>query len=92
MIRCPNCGQKLDIAELTLTERQRRLRDAIEQIRRDNGRPARTAEIAEAVGYAPSTIKPDLKQLRAIGVICNPNGPKSGWAPRTDKFVLVRAA
>lgn len=92
MIRCPSCGQKLDIAELTLTERQRKLRDAIDQIRRDKGRPARTVEIATEVGYAPSTIKPDLKQLRSMGIVCNPNGPKSGWAPMADQFVLVRAA
>lgn len=93
-LRCPNCGIKLDIAELALSERQRAIREAIEVIERDTKKPARTEAIAVMVDYAPSTIKPDLRFMASdeIGVLCRPNGPKSGWSLKKSHLRLVRAA
>lgn len=91
-LRCPNCGVKLDIAELALTERQRTIREAIEELERDTGKPARTEAIAAQVGYAPTTIKPELRTMEAQQVICRPNGPKSGWSLKKSHLRLIRAA
>lgn len=92
MLRCPACGTKLDIADaMELTARQQLIRDAIERINRDTGRLARTVTIAEAVGYAPTTIKPDLAHLEHMGIVCRPNGRKSGWALMKERVTLVLA-
>jgi len=92
MLRCPNCGIKLDIEELALTERQRTIRTAVEEIERDTAKPARTLAIAEHVGYAPTTIKPDLAHMEQVGILCRPDGPKSGWSLKKKHLRLVRAA
>jgi predicted transcriptional regulator len=92
MYKCPVCGTKLDLALLTMTPRQRELLDAVEQIERNTGKPGRTNVIAAQVGLAPSTIKPDLKIMREQGVLCCPNGPKSGWGVRKHHIKLVRVA
>lgn len=91
MLMCPNCKVKLEVLELSLTDRQHAIRDAIEQIRRDTGRPATTRSIAAAVGYTPTTIRPDLHQLEALRIIQRPNGKKSGWALRHERIRLVLA-
>lgn len=92
MLRCPACGTKLDIADaMELTPRQQLIRDAIEQIKRDTGKLAKTVTIAEIVGYAPTTIKPDLAHLEHSGIVCRPNGVKSGWALKKERVTLVVA-
>jgi hypothetical protein len=95
MIRCPACGAKLDLIELKLTPRQRDIREAVEQLVKDRHRPVKSVEIATAVGYADSTIRPELKTLEAMGVLTRPNGRKSGYdggrhsvpvSPGSDSF------
>ena len=94
MLRCPNCGARLEIArpEVELTERQRAIRDAIEEIRRDTGALARTEAIAFRLGYAPTTLRPDLAEMEARKIIWRPNGSKSGWGIWEDHISLVQAA
>lgn len=92
MLRCPACGTKLDIADAReLTPRQMAIREVIEEIQRDTGRPAKTVEIADELDYAPTTIKPDLAHLEHSGIVCRPNGIKSGWALKKDRVTLVVA-
>lgn len=91
-MRCPNCGTKLDIQELALTDRQRSIRDAVEAIERDTGKPASTKAIADRVGYSPSTIKPDLQTMKAKEIVCLPNGRCSGWSLKKHHLRLIRAA
>lgn len=91
-LRCPACGTRLDIADvMELTDRQKLIRDAVEEIKRHTGKPARTEAIAERVGWAPTTIRPDLMHLEHSEILCRPNGKKSGWALKKERVALVVA-
>lgn len=92
MFRCPQCGARLDLSSMILTPRQRKIRDAVEAVRRETGRPARTADVAAAVGWGVRTVRYELTHLESIGEICRPGGPKSGWALRKQEVGLVPLA
>jgi hypothetical protein len=68
------------VAPPPLTIRQRIIRDTIEALLRDYGRPARTIEIVSRTGYRPATLKNELKYLQERHIVSRPDGPKSGWA------------
>lgn len=91
VMRCPVCGTKLDLVELSLTARQRQIRDVVEHLGHTQGGPVPTKAIAVQVGYAPTTIRPELSTLEKMGILCRPNGPKSGWALRKEQIALARA-
>jgi hypothetical protein len=89
MIKCPNCGQRLEIAPPALTIRQRIIRDTIEAIQRDNGCPARTIEVAARTGYRLATLKNELKYMESRHILHRPAGQKSGWALNGDDEILL---
>jgi predicted transcriptional regulator len=92
MLRCPNCGAKLDVASVILTPRQRAIRDAVETLRRETGRPAHTCDVATCVGWSVRAVRYELAHLESMGEICRPAGPKSGWALRKQEITLVPLA
>ena len=92
MLRCPNCGAKLDVASVILTPRQRAIRDAVEALRRETGSPARTGDIAARVNWSVRAVRYELAHLESMGEICRPAGPKSGWALRKQHMALVPLA
>jgi predicted transcriptional regulator len=92
MLRCPSCGAKLDVASVILTPRQRMVRDAVETLRRETGRPARTRDIATRVGWSVRAVRYELAHLESMGEICRPDGPKSGWTLKKQEITLVPLA
>jgi predicted transcriptional regulator len=94
MIRCPVCNSRFEIAEVVpLTSRQQDVRRAVEQVCRDSGRPAKTAEIAGMTGWSVRTVRYELAHLENLQIICRmPGHPKSGWLLKKDRITLVRVA
>lgn len=92
MIRCPNCGEKLDIAEIIITERQRKIRDAIAHIRRESGKWPYAREVGAIVGYTDRAMRYELARMEHLGIVCRPSGPRSGWALRREHLTVIRAA
>jgi hypothetical protein len=92
MIRCPVCGTKLDIAELGLTERQQKIRDVIEQLRRETGRWPHAKEIGYVMGYTDRMMRYELRYMEKLGIVCRPGGPRRGWALRKEHLTVIRAA
>lgn len=94
MLKCPRCGQKLQLAKsAVLTFRQRLILRTIEQGQRDLGRAVPTAYIAAQVGVSAATAKNELAHLEHLQQVCRPDGKKSGWAIDDDQGVgLVIAA
>jgi hypothetical protein len=89
MIRCPNCGQRLEISPPVLTIRQRIIRDTVESIQRDNGGPARTVDVAARTGYRLATLKSELKYMESRHILHRPAGRKSGWALNGDDEITL---
>jgi hypothetical protein len=92
MIRCPECGAKLDLAEIILTERQQSVRNAIERIRRETGRWPYAREIGAIIGYTDRAMRYELARMESLGVVCRPSGPRSGWALRREHLTVIRAS
>lgn len=92
MIRCPVCGSKLDLAEMGLSDRQRKIRDSIEQLRRETSRWPHAKEIGVSIGYSERAIRYELSHMERIGVVCRPSGPRSGWALRKEHLTVIKAA
>jgi RIO-like serine/threonine protein kinase len=95
MLKCPRCGQKLQLAKAAvLTFRQRRILKAIEQGQRDLTRQTvPTSFIAAQVGVSIATAKNELAHLEDMENIHRPEGPKRGWAIHDDQGVgLIIAA
>jgi predicted transcriptional regulator len=89
MLRCPNCGAPVDVAAVLLTPRQRAIRNAVEALRRETGRPARTTDVATRVNWSVREVRRELAHLEGMGEICRPSGPKSGWALKKQEITLV---
>lgn len=92
MIRCPECGAKLDLAEMGLSERQRQIRDVIERLKRQSGKWPPAWQIGVEMKYSDRMMRYELKHMEHLGVVFRPNGPRSGWAVRRGYLTVIRAA
>jgi hypothetical protein len=91
VFKCSVCGTPYELRNvLQMTPRQRGVRDAIVQLRRDLGRPIKTTEIvayleSRDVNYSVgvATIKAELNALKKEGIVTLPGGRCSGWDLQT---------
>lgn len=88
MLKCPRCGQRLEIATPTLTFRQRRILRALETLERDHGGPVATKWLVPEIGVSPATLKNELSHLEHMRRVFRPNGVKSGWALCAEEPVI----
>jgi SOS-response transcriptional repressor LexA len=80
----------LEIVKPPLTRGQRKIVEAIERLRRDQGAPPSAPDIATVVGRPQATVKVELQLLERERYVCRPNGIKSGWdVMQDDDLVLV---
>ena len=91
MVRCPVCGTRLDLAESNLTERQKKIRAAIEQLNRQNGRPPYAWEIGYVVELSDGFVRRELRLMERMGIVKR-DGPRSGWKLRTEHITVIPAA
>ena len=92
MLRCPNCGAKLEIVERPMLRRYGELLESIEHLKRDNGAPPRAPQIAILVGRPLATVKLDLRLLESGGHVHRPYGPKRGWDIKSEEEITLVTA
>ena len=92
MLKCPTCGDKLEMVRRPMIKRDQDILRAIEQLSRDLGSAPRAPQIALKLERPLSSVKLDLRTLESGGHIHRPYGPKCGWSVRNeDEIVLVSA-
>lgn len=93
MLRCPNCGQKLELVRPPLTARQRIILEAIEALKRDLDDLPSSRMIAIRVNIPSATVRVDLRVMEEGHHIHRPHGPNSGYEPAGDdsvRLIVVR--
>ena len=88
MIRCPICGSRLDFVFHTLSERQKKIRDAIEKLHRDNGRWPIAREIGCELGYSDREMRRELVKMEEMGVLIR-FGTRSGWVLKSEHIAVI---
>lgn len=93
MLRCPVCGTRLGIAkeDVVLTTRQRQVRDAIAQLKRNTVKPT-CRSIGAHLGINHQTVYNELQVLEQLHLVHRPDGPRSGYALPQEEIALVIAA
>lgn len=91
MLRCPNCGQKLEVVRPPLTGRQRLILEAIEALRRDLDDLPTSRTIAVRVNIPSATVRVDLRVMEEGHHVHRPHGPNSGYEAATDEDIRLIA-
>jgi predicted transcriptional regulator len=90
MVRCPVCGTRLDFAEVKLTDRQKAIREAIETLKRQNGKWPYSWEVAYVVELSDGFVRRELRHMETIGILSR-DGPRSGWKLRSEHITVILA-
>ena len=92
MIKCPRCGQRLEMVQAPLTFRQRRILRTVEEIERETGSPVSIHLIYPVVGVSKATVNNELAHLEHMNRVFRPNGKRSGWSPVKEPEIILVAA
>lgn len=89
MLKCPNCGARLEITRRPMIRRDMEILDTIEHLKREMGMPPRAPQIATMVGRPLATVKLDLRMLESGGHVHRPYGPKRGWDVKGEEEITL---